>query len=38
MQIRSIDPSRLTGRIGRLSPDRLPDVWKVVRYLIGDDI
>ena len=37
LQIRSIDPSRLGSRLGRLPPDRLTDMWKVIRYLIGDD-
>ena len=36
LQIRSLDPSRLTVRLGRLPPRRLPEVWKLVRYLIGD--
>lgn len=38
LQIRSLDPSRLAALAGHLPPPRLPEVWKVVRYLIGDDI
>ena len=37
IQIRSLDPTRLNGRIGRLPPHRVSEMHQVVRYLIGDD-
>ncbi len=37
LQVRSLDPRRLGERIGRLAPDRLPEAWQCLRYLMGDD-
>ena len=37
LQLRSIDPSRLSTRLGRLPSARLPEIWRLMRYLIGDD-
>jgi len=37
LQMRSLDPLRLTHRIGSLPETRIRELWSAVRYLIGDD-
>jgi mRNA interferase MazF len=37
LQIRSLDPARLGDRIGNLPPNRLPEIWELLRYIVGDD-
>ena len=37
LQIRSLDPSRLTALAGRLPSNRIPEISSTIRYLIGDD-
>lgn len=37
LQIRVLDPSRLTTLAGRLPASRLAEIFGTIRYLIGDD-
>jgi len=37
VQMRSLDRARLVSPIGRLSQQRLPEVWDAVRFVMGDD-
>lgn len=37
LQMRSLDPGRLGGRMGRLPESRLPEVWDRIRFVMGDD-
>jgi len=37
VHLRAVDPSRLEGRAGQLPSERLPEVFDLVRLIIGDD-
>lgn len=37
LQIRSVDLGRLTERAGIFPKTRLPEMWEVMRYIVGDD-
>lgn len=37
LQMRSLEPTRLTQRIGSLPEQRIPEVWDAVRFVVGDD-
>lgn len=37
LQIRSLDPSRLGARVGRIAGSRLAEVRELIRYVVGDD-
>lgn len=35
--LRPVPVAQLEARAGRLAPERLPDLWDRLRYLLGDD-